>query len=203
MTNSIPLSISSARTTSRTDPVDPVWQAQDFAARLEETINASLPGQARIRASKHRSRIRVLSVDAEGTPARMPLLCGGAHMGSWQLSMLTTMSRDGRFLKVDSAWPYSPSGRRRRSSGLNTRRKVPSGPRRTGSSMLSVAHCRSSSLGLIRLAKRPTRHIRSPSCICRSEQTLPTRCRGLRRVPPPRMRVRRKAEVGGGASGWA
>lgn len=81
---------------------DFIWQAQDFAARLEDTINQALPGGSRIRASRLGTRVRVFAVDQEDQPARLPLFCNGNQLAWWQLTMLTTTSKDGRYLKIDS-----------------------------------------------------------------------------------------------------
>lgn len=81
---------------------DFIWQAQDFAARLEDTINRALPGDAQIRASRHGTRVRVFNVDQAGQPAPLPLFCNGKHLASWQMTMLTTTSKDERYLKIDS-----------------------------------------------------------------------------------------------------
>lgn len=79
-------------------------QAQEFAARLEEMIRATVPGTPSIRAQENArtGRIRISPVDVADPLAqvRLPLYADGVELATWSFVMFAEGSADG-FLKID------------------------------------------------------------------------------------------------------
>lgn len=79
-------------------------QAQDLAARLQDTIAAALPGRIAVRAQLHpkNGRVRISPID-ETNPLvedALPLFGNGVRLATWSFVMFAEMSSDG-FLKAD------------------------------------------------------------------------------------------------------
>lgn len=79
-------------------------QAQEFAARMEDTIARTLPGPVSVRAIRHprNGRVRVSPVDPSDpiNEVTLPLTSDGVRLADWSFVMFAEASSDG-FLKVD------------------------------------------------------------------------------------------------------